>query len=67
MEDKSGGMERLNDIISVELYYDWRRSEGYTYNINSELLDEEIINFIRYIIKRYREVQSGKEVDCRSD
>ncbi|GAI04368.1 unnamed protein product [marine sediment metagenome] len=45
-------MERF---AQTSLYYDWLTEEGYPPGLSvlSDLSDEEIVSFIRYIIKRW--------------
>ena len=44
----------------ISLYYDWLEEEGYRSSLIGDLTEEEILNFIKYIIKRYKgEVENG--------
>lgn len=46
----------LDRFITISLYYDWLDEEGHSFTI-SNLTKEEILNFIRYIIKRWEEAK----------
>lgn len=63
MTEKSVGLELIEEFVDASLLYDWLRSEGRIATLTFLLnyTDEEIEDFIRFIIKRYERFRKRKE------